>query len=366
MMPTHAGYARHRLPEIRRRTRTRPDRPPGWRSPCSAAGSSATATGRLDRDGLRVNEGGEGDLRDRRALSQWPKTTAPTASRSTSAATATSSSTCSSSRLARNGSFSAADFDDGFDIDELDGGDILGQIVLSSANDNFEQGFDFNENDGGDLRVNMLLVEANDNREEGIEYEEDDDFAGGGHIVATLLGIRANGNGANDGDAGLKLREKGDGDLMATLNGIETLQNLVSGVLLREDAAGSLFAEVTAATSRANADRGIDIDENGRVRRRWRRRWRQPHGGVRNRRARQRRLRHPRRRRRRRRRHLHPHQRHLRDQRRQRGADDHALRPCPRVSSRRPLRFAGAVVAYRLRPLMALVQLRCCARSSVG
>ena len=218
--------------------------------------------GALDRDGLRVNEGGEGDLRIAVRLSVAEDNGAD-GIEVDERGNGNVIVDMLSSRLVRNGSFSAADFDDGFDIDELDGGDILGQIILSSANDNFEQGFDINENDGGDLRVNMLLVEANDNDEEGIEYEEDDDFAGGGHIAATLLGIRANGNGANDGDAGLKLREKGDGDLMATLNGIETRQNAVSGVHVREDAGGNMSAAMANVNSRNNGDHGIDFDENG-------------------------------------------------------------------------------------------------------
>ncbi len=250
---------------------TDPETPPIHPNPAgSAAGLEVTVLssrfvgngfGAIDRDGLRVNEGAEGDLRVAVRYSVAEDNGAD-GIEVDERGNGNVIVDMLGSRLGRNGSFSSADFDDGFDIDELDGGDILGQIVLSSANDNYEQGFDFNENDAGDLEVNMLLVEANDNSEEGIEYEEDDDFAGGGNIAATLLGIRANGNGANDGDAGLKLREKGEGDLTATLNGIETLQNLVSGVLLREDAAGSLLADVTAATSRGNADRGIDFDEN--------------------------------------------------------------------------------------------------------
>ncbi len=63
----------------------------------------------------------------------------------------------------------------------------------------------------GDLRVDMTLVEAIGNLEEGIEYEEGDDFAGGGDIVATLTGVKTRDNGEADGDAGLKLREKGVG-----------------------------------------------------------------------------------------------------------------------------------------------------------
>ena len=161
------------------------------------------------------------------------------------------------------------DLDDGFDVDELDAGSILGQVVLATVNDNFEEGLDFNENHAGDLRVNLLLVDASGNREEGIDYEEDDDFAGGGNLVTAMAGIRANGNGVDGGDAGIKIREKGEGDLRADVNGVETNDNVspdsgddMRGLQVREDAAGSLVASVTNVQALRNEEHGIDVDEN--------------------------------------------------------------------------------------------------------
>jgi hypothetical protein len=108
----------------------------------------------------------------------------------------------------------------------------------------------------------MTLVEAIGNHEEGIEYEEDDDVAGGGDIVATLIGVRASGNGAADGDAGLKLREKGVGNLDVQLKGIESSANLVDGALLREDADGDLTATLQNVVTNGNTGDGIEFDEN--------------------------------------------------------------------------------------------------------
>ena len=140
---------------------------------------------------------------------------------------------------------------------------------MTTVNDNFEEGLDFNENDAGDLRVNLLLVEASRNREEGIDYEEDDDFAGGGHVVTTMAGIRANANGVDGGDAGIKIREKGEGDLRADVNGVETNDNVspesdddMRGLQIREDSAGSLTASVSNARALRNEEHGIDFDEN--------------------------------------------------------------------------------------------------------
>lgn len=212
-----------------------------------------------DRDGLRVNEGGKGDLRITFSLSSAENNAADGIEVDERGAGDVRVEMFGS-RVRSNGPFDPADLDDGFDIDEAGEGSIIGTISLSSANDNFEQGFDFNENDAGDLRVDMRLVEASGNGQEGIEYEEDDDFAGGGDIVTTMELVKANRNGG--GDAGLKIREKGTGNLDVTLKGAETSNNLTGGISIREDAAGTLVSSITRATSLENTGHGIDFDEN--------------------------------------------------------------------------------------------------------
>jgi hypothetical protein len=63
--------------------------------------------------------------------------------------------TVTGTQLTENGEFDPGDLDDGMDVDELDGGSLIGNVLASDANDNFEQGWDFNENDAGDFRVDM-------------------------------------------------------------------------------------------------------------------------------------------------------------------------------------------------------------------
>jgi hypothetical protein len=215
--------------------------------------------GLSDLDGLRVNEGGPGDLSITVLFSKSEDNGAD-GIEADERGSGDVHVEMFGSAVTGNGEHDPSDLDDGFDIDENQDGDIVGLISLSAANDNFEEGFDFNENHAGDLRVDMLFVEAKRNGEEGIDYEEDDDFAGGGDLVTRMAFVTANGNAG--GDAGLKIREKGVGDLDVTLSHTETSDNETSGIQIREDANGSLLSAITWATSTSNDGHGIDFDEN--------------------------------------------------------------------------------------------------------
>lgn len=217
----------------------------------------------LDQDGLRVNEGGLGSINavvigttfrgsgaDGLELDERGDGDAIFRMRHT--------------RFELNGAYSPVDPDDGIDVDEAGNGDIVGMFADVVASDNSEQGVDLNENDAGDLTVTMVRVEASRNGEEGIEFEEDDDFAGGGDILAHLTQTTTLGNGAAGADAGLKLREKGVGNLTAEITGAVSSANVGSqGILVREDSDGWLDARVLRPTTSSNGSDGIKFDENG-------------------------------------------------------------------------------------------------------
>ena len=237
-----------------------------------------------DRDGLRVNEGGTGDLTIDITESVFEENAADGVEVDERGEGSVYVQMYGS-LLRANGPFDPADLDDGFDIDELDNGSIIGAIVSSKALNNFEEGFDFNENDGGDLRVDMFDVEASGNGEEGIDYEEDDDFAGGGDLVSTFTAITANDN--KYGDGGLKIREKGAGNLQVAVNGVEAHRSgfvngmpvldedvdpeadadiinepvVVAGVHIRETGAGNAAVLVANAVANGNSGNGIEIRE---------------------------------------------------------------------------------------------------------
>lgn len=215
----------------------------------------------IDQDGFRVNEGGLGDID---AVFQHTRVIGNGGDGVELDERGAGSVifTVEHTQLIRNGGFTEADFDDGIDVDEEGDGGIDGNFNQVEANNNFEQGVDLNENNAGDLRVFMNKVDANDNAEEGIEFEEDDDFAGGGDIIAVLQSVTTLRNGAIDGDAGLKLREKGVGNLSAQVIKPVSSDNAVGGMLFREDAAGTLDVVVENAVAGGNGGDGIKFDEN--------------------------------------------------------------------------------------------------------
>ena len=145
----------------------------------------------LDRDGLRVNEGGVGDMtiviRNTLATDNGAD-----GIELDERGDGNVDFTVSGSQITGNGSFHELfppadpddlDLDDGMDVDESSDGDLIGTVSNSLANDNFEEGWDFNENDAGDFLVDLTNVQASRNLEEGVDFEEDDDFAGGGDLV---------------------------------------------------------------------------------------------------------------------------------------------------------------------------------------
>jgi hypothetical protein len=218
--------------------------------------------GRLDRDGLRVNEGGLGDLRFT-VIGGVADGNGADGIELDERGTGDVHLDVSNSTIVNNGSFDVTltDLDDGFDVDESGDGSIFAKVTNTVANDNKEEGLDFNENDAGDLRVELVSVEASRNLEEGIDLEEDDDFQGGGDLIVTAVDVTANGNGPG-GDGGLKIRERGDGNVDADIRGGVTSGNLIGGTNIREQGNGDLIARIDGLTANQNGEAGIAFRED--------------------------------------------------------------------------------------------------------
>ena len=215
--------------------------------------------GAVDYDGFRINEGGDG------SIDATVKHTTSTGNGADGLelderGAGDASFSLQHTSLVNNGFLSTEDPDDGIDVDEAGPGSIIARFNNVDVSNNSEQGVDLNENGEGDLRVTMSQVTGSGNGQEGIEFEEDDDVAGGGNLVADLKNVTTNGNGILlDGDAGLKLREKGAGDLIATVAQATALNNLIGGILIQESAAGTVTAGVQSAAANNNATYGLSI-----------------------------------------------------------------------------------------------------------
>jgi hypothetical protein len=214
-----------------------------------------------DRDGLRVNEGGAGDLTFNLTRVLADENAADGVEIDERGAGDVHV-RVTGTLFSRNGKFDPADLDDGFDIDEYDDGGIYGAIAFTSAANNFEEGFDFNENNPGDLRVDFTLVAALRNGEEGIDLEEDDDFGSGGDLVSVMRGITTIGNG-DAADGALKIREKETGNLDVTLSSILSTHNIGTGIFVRESSGGSSVVHIDRAISTNNEPGLLDPFSKG-------------------------------------------------------------------------------------------------------
>lgn len=222
---------------------------------------SGNGFGALDRDGLRVDEGAGGSLRFSVTGSRFEGNGADGVELDERGDGGVAFDV-DKTEITGNGAYDVTleDLDDGMDVDESGVGSIVGRVTASRVSDNLEEGLDLNENDAGDLRVELSNVEASRNGEEGVDLEEDDDYAGGGDLTATLARVTADGN--KGGDAGIKIREKGDGNLSSTVRSAHASDNDTRGIQLREDGNGDLADLVERSTTSGNASHGIDLDEN--------------------------------------------------------------------------------------------------------
>jgi hypothetical protein len=109
----------------------------------------------------------------------------------------------------------------------------------------------------------MTGVEASGNTEEGVDLEEDDDIIGGGDLIADLRQVATSRNGRLGGDAGLKLRERGDGGIVSRLVGAIATENLIDGIQIREQDAGLVDAAIVSATASDNSGNGVRLRGDG-------------------------------------------------------------------------------------------------------
>lgn len=200
-----------------------------------------------DKDGVRVNEGGPGDL-----------------------------------DLFIQDSVFFENQADGVELDETGDGDVLSKVLNSSFNDNgdqlqfpdevppgfpddpddyekdLEDGFDIDENDEGGVWAHFVNVTANGNEDEGIDLDE----TFNGSIEMTGNDIVANDNFG----AGIQLTESEeepdtDGDIVLNVSNVTANDSRDSrGIRLEEFQAGDVLGQIVGASFDGNDSDGFRIE----------------------------------------------------------------------------------------------------------
>lgn len=148
------------------------------------------------------------------------------------------------------------DLDDGLDIDEADAGDIIAEVKNTSLSGNFDEGLDLDEAGDGDVEVEVKNSIADGNMDEGLKVDEEDD----GNLVIEIKNTSSSGSSDDDG---VSLGETGDGDIEAEIKNSDFDGNDGDGLNIGQEDAGTLDIKVKNSTATENGGRGIDAEQAG-------------------------------------------------------------------------------------------------------
>ena len=187
-----------------------------------------------DKDGIRVDEGGIGDVTTIIVRSVLDKNAAQ-----------------------------------GIEIDDTGAGDVVVNASKSSFDNNgaqpqklsdLEDGLDIDESGPGSIRANIAESTINANRDEGLDLDESDD----GEVYLTAVNVEASGNA----DENIKITQRGNGNIAAFFN-LVTVKNSEhgDGVKLEsldnskdENPAGAVFATIERSTITASDGDDVQIE----------------------------------------------------------------------------------------------------------
>ncbi|WP_141494292.1 hypothetical protein [Kytococcus schroeteri] len=231
-----------------------------------------SGTGAFDRDGVRVDETGEGDLvwagRDN-LFTGIGADGVELDERGAGDAVATSRGTA----FTDNGTYclpladrtdeeelacvedGELDLDDGIDVDEADAGSIVARVSRATVTGNADEGLDWDESGTGSVVTDITRSELSGNRDEGFKTTEED----AGDVLVTASRTRVHGNLANDG---IQLEEDAAGDVHVALHRVEvTDQAEGDGVKVDEVDAGDLTMLVTRSVFGGNDGQDLDVKQ---------------------------------------------------------------------------------------------------------
>lgn len=213
----------------------------------------------FDYDGVRVNEGGKGDLRvdlnfvtatgnagdgvevDERGYGDvwmWSRF----------------------STYNDNGTQpqNTDDLEDGLDADEIGPGSIYAYVQGGEISRNQDEGFDLDEEGTGDIRAVVIGVTLRENQDDNVSYTEDEEFEEGGDVIHLFHRVVA--EGSMDGD-GIKLEEFGPGSLKGSMSSMELRGNDDEAVQYEEVGEGDLEVLVTDSDVADNAGGGLQVEQ---------------------------------------------------------------------------------------------------------
>lgn len=147
------------------------------------------------------------------------------------------------------------DLDDGFDIDEEDGGDLIVTVTRSEVNDNFDEGMDMDEAGAGSVVAEVSRTEASRNGDEGYKASEADE----GDNTATITRSVFEGAGndqieveSTDGD--------GTGTVRVDVSRITSTGAEGSGLKAVEEDGGAVLVTVERSTLTGNGEWGVEAE----------------------------------------------------------------------------------------------------------
>jgi hypothetical protein len=144
------------------------------------------------------------------------------------------------------------DLDDGFDIDEEGEGNMTAVVTDTEVNGNHDEGLDFDEADGGDINVVVDNVTAIQNEDEALKVSEEDD----GSVEASIF----DSSFKHGGDDGTQIEEEGDGNILVEMTNSTITHNAKYGVKVEESDDGSGELEITNTDLSHNGKGAYDTD----------------------------------------------------------------------------------------------------------
>lgn len=221
-----------------------------------------------DFDGLRVDQGGDGDIVASIQRSNFDGNLADGAeldetgdgsvdvlvSRSTFVANgATEEIVCTDAAQCGDDTGELiADLDDGFDIDEAGAGDLTGTISRTTVDANNDEGLDFDEAGEGSIDIVVDRVSAHDNADEALKASEED----GGDVIVSV----DRSSFVGGGDDGTQLEEEGAGDIHVAVTRSTVTGNDGDGVKVEESNSGGGSLSIDRSDLTGNADDAYSTD----------------------------------------------------------------------------------------------------------